>query len=393
MDTEEEAIEKKKLKGKHRKDKPWDNDAIDHWKVEPFNKGDMQYSLLEESSFATLFPKYREKYLRDVWPMVTKALEKYGIRCKLDLIEGSMTVSTTKNTWDPYSILKARDLIKLLSRSVPFQQAIKIMTDEINCDVIKTSNLVRNKQRFVKRRQRLIGPNGATLKAIELLTGCYVLVQGKTVVSMGSYKGLKQVRKIVEDCMNNIHPIYNIKTLMIKRELANDSQLANENWDRFLPKFKKKNPKHKNKTLPQKKEYTPFPPSQTPSKIDLQLESGEYFLNEKQKQKSSKKTSSTGAGISKKNSNRTSVEQSKANIQREKRKEKPPKEKSFEQKRREFLDQEKTNPELQTTENIKSRILENMKKKRKQDSREEQQYLSGTNNTRNNHRATKKSKT
>ena len=72
---------------------------------------------------------------------------------------------------------------------------------------------------------------------------------------------------------------------MIKRELAKDPEMQNENWERFLPKFKKKNaPAKKKAKKPEKKKYDPFPPPQQPSKIDLQLESGEYFLTEQQRQ-------------------------------------------------------------------------------------------------------------
>ncbi|KAJ0046537.1 hypothetical protein Pint_05018 [Pistacia integerrima] len=371
MMEEETVMEKKKHKGKHDKPKPWDEDPnIDRWKIEKFDPSWNEGGLLEVSSFSTLFPQYREKYLQQAWPMVKGALKEYGVSCELNLVEGSMTVSTTRKTRDPYIIVKARDLIRLLSRSVPAPQseivvgilvvlstlslsmtaspqqpcfglglllkvathpsltacghndtflrskvvlflvlfnflqslllhnvffdlltftmvevAIKILNDEVQCDIIKIGNLVRNKERFVKRRQHLVGPNSSTLKALEILTGCYILVQGNTVAAMGSFKGLKQVRKIVEDCIQNkMHPVYHIKILMMKKELEKDPTLANENWDRFLPKFKKKNVKQKKVKSKEKKPYTPFPPPPQPSKVDKLLESGEYFLSERKKE-------------------------------------------------------------------------------------------------------------
>ena len=76
---------------------------------------------------------------------------------------------------------------------------------------------------------------------------------------------------------------------MIKRELAKDPELKNENWDRFLPHFKKRTLSKRRKPLKivdkSKKVYTPFPPPQEKSKIDLQIESGEYFLTKQAKER------------------------------------------------------------------------------------------------------------
>jgi ribosomal RNA assembly protein len=331
-----------------RKDKPWDNDpTLDKWKVDPFTKDDSKYPFASESSFAVLFPQYREKYIKEVWPHIKKACKEHGIKADLDLINGTMTVSTTKDTFDPYVIIKARDLIKLLSRSVPYQQALKILQDTMECDIIKIRGTVRNKERFIKRRQRLIGPKGMTLKALELLTDCYILVQGSTVSIMGHFKQLKILRRIIMDCMDNIHPIYHIKELMIKKELAKNPELANESWDRFLPQFKKRTVKKKPSTITDKdgnvikkpkkpkepKEYNPFPPEQMPRKIDLELQSGDYFMNNKNGDKQKKKFKANNLSNSK-----TEAIENKKNEVREIRKEKknekannfiPPKEKGL----------------------------------------------------------------
>lgn len=53
-----------------------------------------------------------------------------------------------------------------------------------------------------------------------------------------------------------------------------DENMKEQNWDKFLPKFKQIKLKKKKKKILKKKEYTPFPPEPTPRLEDIQMETG-----------------------------------------------------------------------------------------------------------------------
>ena len=47
------------------------------------------------------------------------------------------------------------------------------------------------------------------MKALELLTQCYIMVQGNTVATLGPYKGLKQVRTLCILFCLDVLSVYN----------------------------------------------------------------------------------------------------------------------------------------------------------------------------------------
>lgn len=241
-----------------------------------FTESDFKHEFTEVSSEVIMFPKYREKYIAQTGKYVVRALEAKKLSCAISLESRTIEVATNSMTRDPFIFIKAVNFVKLVGRGVDIEEGMKVLEDDYFCEVIDIKRMVKRESTFERRRDRLIGPKGATLKAIQILTKCYVLVHGKTVSVVGGFRGIEEAKGIVIDCMNNIHPVYQIKRLIEKRKLEDDGSKSGEDWERFLPKIKKSNKKSK-KVLAR---TTGGMPLDVPKrKEDVEMETGEYFMS------------------------------------------------------------------------------------------------------------------
>ena len=193
-----------------------------------------------ELVFGAMVLKQNKEYLRDVWPDVNNVLKGKGIIAELNLVEMNMKIISTALMQRASDFLKAKDLLKLLARGFPWKHAQFILRDGWNCDFIKIGGGIATKEEFIKRRNRLIGPDGVTLKALELLTGCFIFVHGNTVCVLGKgFDGINTAGEVILDCMKKVNPISHIRRLVILKELSKDDKIPEKDWARFLPPIRK----------------------------------------------------------------------------------------------------------------------------------------------------------
>lgn len=74
-------VESKK-KSQYRKPKwvPENYDQIDKWSFPKITQEDVKGAFTEESSFVVMFPRYREKYIKECWAIILKSLKESGIK-------------------------------------------------------------------------------------------------------------------------------------------------------------------------------------------------------------------------------------------------------------------------------------------------------------------------
>ncbi|KAM0685199.1 ribosomal RNA assembly protein krr1 [Conglomerata obtusa] len=205
--------------------------------IPAFNDTEIKHHFLEVSTMNVAIPTYRNTYITENFKSIAEKLTQKKLH--LDHTNNILTVSTTKQTRDPYILIKAQDYINLIVRGVAYETAEKVLEDKYTCEIIKTSTNLA-KDTFINRRARLEGPNGSTLKAIKLITKTDIIIQGKTVCIIGEFKRVREAIEIVSGCYKNLHPVYMIKKLMVRRELEKDKEMVDVDWKRYLPDVKSK---------------------------------------------------------------------------------------------------------------------------------------------------------
>lgn len=232
-----------------------------------------KHQFLETSSFTVVFAKHRLEYIRSIEKYIKTACNVNKIKYEVNYDETTMEVLTTPETRDPYMIIKADDMIQLLSKGVPLEYASKVLHDDIFSEIIPVNLLCAGEKVFERRKNRINNPK--TLKAIELLTKCKIFISGKVACVIGNYKGLNEAKSILIACFENIHPVFEIKKLIIRHKLEKEGKEGD--WEHYMPEIKKTHSKKREKG----REAGNIPEDIKPRKEDIARETGEYYADNK----------------------------------------------------------------------------------------------------------------
>lgn len=149
--------------------------------------------VFNECLFRRSFPASRERYLRDNWTFIRNHLAKYSLQVSVKFKRRMIAMKIVRKTKNVMFILRGRYLLKLMTFNIPYQYSVRILRNNVHVAFIRAGAMFENQDTYYKRRHRLLEPDIRTLTYIELFTNCNVLLDQKTIILLGAYKGVKRV--------------------------------------------------------------------------------------------------------------------------------------------------------------------------------------------------------
>ena len=91
----------------------------------------------------------------------------------------------------------AQQVLKALDYGFLPQRAFKLFNDNYFVEVLDLGMLLRNDKAVTRYKGRIIGSEGKAKKALEELSDAYIAVSGNSVVLIGTFEDLRDVKQAI----------------------------------------------------------------------------------------------------------------------------------------------------------------------------------------------------
>lgn len=134
----------------------------------------------------------------------------------IDSKEGDVTVESE----DSFAAYNTQLIIKAIGRGFNPNIALLLTKEDYSFEVIDITEFAgKSKKKLQRIKARIIGTEGKAWKTVERLTGCHLVVYGKTVSIIGHAEVIELARQAVEDLLKGAPHSNVYKFVQDKRKL------------------------------------------------------------------------------------------------------------------------------------------------------------------------------
>ncbi len=121
-------------------------------------------------------------------------------KVEVDSETGEVFITAKKDSSDPLSVWKARDVVMAIGRGFSPERAFRLLNEGETLEVINLTDIIVGNERnaLPRVRGRIIGRKGRTRELIEELSGTEISVYGKTVAIIGNPIQVEVAKTAVE---------------------------------------------------------------------------------------------------------------------------------------------------------------------------------------------------
>mmetsp|Transcript_19448 Transcript_19448/g.36621 ORF Transcript_19448/g.36621 Transcript_19448/m.36621 type:complete len:148 (+) Transcript_19448:313-756(+) len=117
-------------------------------------------------------------------------MKNYDLEIEIHKVSRIINVKNSMYIRNIYLLIKGRDFLRLIVRSVPLSIAKKIFDDNITYCILKINLFFKKKKRYDKRNIYKWKKEYLIIKVLEFISGCNIITRGNSICIIGGQESI-----------------------------------------------------------------------------------------------------------------------------------------------------------------------------------------------------------